>query len=166
MYCPNCANKVSLDQRFCRTCGLALDKIAQSLGEQLPTTVSENLLQKKDKLERLGVAALSVFGLGVLGLLLYGIVYQMMIMRGQILGGLGLLGLVILVACGFLSVLLFGKAEELKNAATRHRLPQPAELPEPATTAKLLSDKQLDPLPSVTERTTELLFVEKKDSSL
>ncbi|HWN09692.1 MAG TPA: zinc ribbon domain-containing protein [Pyrinomonadaceae bacterium] len=165
MYCPNCANKVSLDQRFCRSCGLALDKIAQSLGEQLPTTVSENLLAKKDKLERLGVAALSVFGLGVLGLILYGIVYQMMIMRGRILGGLALLGLVILGVCGLLSVVLFEKAEELKKTATQHRLPQPAELPEPATTAKLLPESHLEPLPSVTERTTDLLFAEKKDGA-
>ena len=163
MYCPNCANKVSLDQRFCRSCGLALDKIAQSLGEQLPTTVSDNLLAKKAKLEKVGVALLSVFGLGILGLILYGIVYRMMIMEGRILGGFGLLGLVIMVACGLIAVLLFGKAEELKNAATQHRLPQPAELPEPATTARLLSEKQLEPLPSVTERTTELLFAEEGD---
>lgn len=165
MYCPNCANNVSLDQRFCRSCGLALDKIAESLGEQLPTTVSENLLAKKDKLEKLGVMLLSAFGLGVVALLLYGIVYRIMIMQGRILWGLAALGCVILGACALLSVILFQKAEELKKAATQHRLPQPAELPEPATTGKLLPEKQLEPLPSVTERTTELLFAEKKDGA-
>jgi len=165
MYCPNCANKVSFDQRFCRSCGLALEKIAQSLGEQLPTTLSENLLAKKDKLEKIGMMALSVFGLGVVGLLLYWIGYKLMITQGRILGGLALLGFAILVASGLLSVVLFAKAEELKKAATQPRLPQPAELPEPATTAKLLPQNRLEPLPSVTERTTELLLAEKKDDA-
>ncbi len=64
MYCPNCGTKTSADQNFCRACGLGLEKIALSLNEQLPTKVDLSLQQRKDRFEKLGVAALSVFGLG------------------------------------------------------------------------------------------------------
>jgi len=37
-----------------------LEKIAQSLAEQLPTQLDENLLARKNRLERLGVIALSI----------------------------------------------------------------------------------------------------------
>ena len=70
MYCPNCGNKNADDQNFCRSCGLGLEKIALSLNEQLPTVAVQSLQERKEKLERLGVALLSVFGLGVFGFLL------------------------------------------------------------------------------------------------
>lgn len=68
MYCPNCGTKTSTDQNFCRSCGLGLEKIALSLNEQLPTKVDLTLQQRKERLEKMGVAAISVFGLGALSL--------------------------------------------------------------------------------------------------
>ena len=66
MYCPNCGNRNSTDQKFCRSCGLGLQKVAQTLSEQLPTKLDVTLQQKKERFEKLGVAALSIFGAGVL----------------------------------------------------------------------------------------------------
>ena len=82
MFCPNCGAKTSIQQKFCRGCGLGLDKIALSLSEQLPNSPDEHLMSQKERYERWGVAALSVFGLGVLGLILYGIIYKLMISEG------------------------------------------------------------------------------------
>ena len=79
MFCPNCGAKTSTEQKFCRACGLGLEKIALSLTEQLPSGPDENMLSQKERLERWGVAALSVFGVGILGLILWGIVYKIMI---------------------------------------------------------------------------------------
>lgn len=162
MYCPNCGNKTSAEQKFCRSCGLGLEKIAQSLVEQLPTKLDESLQERKNKIERLGVAALSSFGVGVLSLILYGIVYRVILVQGRVLEGVGLLAVIALVACGLLSVYLFAKADEIKEAKTKRWAEQPQELPEKDTTAKLLPEGYLEPLPSVTERTTESLFAEKK----
>ena len=75
MFCPNCGAKTSIEQKFCRACGLGLEKIALSLNEQLPTRPDENLMSQKERLERMGMVLLSVFGVGVLFLLVYGIVY-------------------------------------------------------------------------------------------
>ena len=164
MYCPNCSTKISPEQKFCRTCGLRLEKIVQSLGEQLPTQLDETLLARKNKLERLGMTALTIFGLGVFGLLLYGVGYKLMLTQGKILAGLGIIGLIVLVASGLGSVILFAKANELKEASGKAKLEKPTELLEAVTTPNLLTESQPQPVPTVTDRTTELLFVERNNS--
>lgn len=160
MYCPNCGTKTSIDQNFCRACGLGLEKIALSLTEQLPARVDQSLQARKDRLEKMGVAALSVFGLGLLSFLLYSIGYKLMITQGNIVAGLAMIGFVIMIACGLTSVVLFARAKELGEEATK-RQPQP-ELSNP-TTKELLSEGHFEPVPTVTERTTELLVAEKRD---
>ena len=164
MYCPNCSTKISPEQKFCRACGLGLEKIVQSLGEQLPTKLDETLLARKNKLERLGMTALTIFGLGVFGLLLYGVGYKLMLTQGKILAGLGIIGLIVLVASGLGSVILFAKANELKEASGKAQLQKPNELQVSQSTANLLTEAQLQPVPTVTERTTELLFAERNNT--
>ncbi|HEX2271961.1 MAG TPA: zinc ribbon domain-containing protein, partial [Pyrinomonadaceae bacterium] len=107
MFCPNCGAKTSIEQKFCRACGLGLEKIALSLTEQLPSRPDEKLMSQKERLERLGVAALSVFGAGLLGIILWGIVYKIMIVQGKFLAGLALIGLMIMIGSGVLALLLF-----------------------------------------------------------
>ena len=160
MFCPNCGNKVVLEQKFCRSCGLALEKIAQSLVEQLPARLDETLEARKNRFERLGVAALSVFGLGVLGFFLYMVGYKLMLSQGNLIAVLGLLGLVIVLGCGILSVILFAKAKDVDETVNKRRLEGPATQTD--TTDKLLNEGFLEPVPTVTERTTELLYAEKR----
>lgn len=164
MYCPNCGTKTATDQNFCRACGLGLEKIAVTLNEQLPARVDVNLQQQKERFEKLGVAALSVFGLGVLGIIVYGLIYKLMISGGDILTGLAILGLIIMIACGLASVVLFAKANEAGEAATR-RKPQQIPSTESGPTKELLTEGHFEPVPvpSVTDRTTELLAVENGD---
>ena len=161
MYCPNCGNKSSADQRFCRSCGLSLEKTALSLTEQLPTRLEESLQQRKEKLERYGVAALSVFGLGLLSFLLYNVVYKALA-QGRILAGLAMLALIIVLCFGVLSVILFAKANELKEAAAKRQIREPSELTPPETTRELLPEAHPEPAFGVTERTTELLLAKRK----
>ena len=164
MFCPNCGAKTSVEQKFCRACGLGLEKIALSLTEQLPTRPNENLMSEKERLERIGVALLSVFGLGVLAVILYGIVYKTILTHGNWLGGLALLGFIIMCLCGAFSAIVFAKAKEVEKAAGKRRF-QPEEAAVTATpTKELLTEGHLEPVPSVTDRTTDLLYAEKKDS--
>lgn len=157
MYCPNCGSKTSTEQKFCRACGLGLEKIALSLTEQLPAQANEHLLSQKERYERLGVAALSVFGTGILGAILYGIIYKTMIEQGKILTGLGLIGLVIFMCSGLFAAIMFAKAKETEEAAGKRRIQQVETTP----TKELLTEGNFEPIPSVTDRTTELLAVDK-----
>ncbi len=161
MFCPNCGTKTSIDQNFCRACGLGLEKIALSLTEQLPAKPNLSLQQQKERLEKLGVAALSVFGLGILTLLAYIIGNSLMTSDASILVKLGLVGFVIMMACGLVSVILFAKANELGKEATKR---EPQNLASGESTKELLTEGHFEPVPTVTDRTTELLTVEKRDA--
>ena len=160
MYCPNCGNKNADDQNFCRSCGLSLEKIAQSLSEQLPTIAVKDLQERKHKLERLGLTSLGIFGLGIVGFLLYNIFFKLLPTNGPLLATLALLVAAIFIASGLASVILFAKAKELKEAAGK----RPIE-PSGEPTGKLLESRE-QPAFSIADRTTNLLPVgDKKNSS-
>jgi len=166
MFCPNCGNKNSADQKFCRSCGLGLHKIAESISEQLPTKLDLSLQKKKEKFEKLGVAALSVFGAGVLIPVLYGIFYKLMWTQGKVMAGLGLLALLLILCCGLLSVILFAKANEVKETSANPNPAKPLELNTSESTAELLNEApSQQPRFSVIERTTELLVGEKENGA-
>ena len=167
MYCPICSTKVALDQKFCRSCGFGLEKVSQAISEQHPIELTRNLEEQKNKLERLGVIALSVFGIGIVSFFLYMIGYKIssFVAQGKILPILGLIGLTVVLASGLLAVILFAKAKDVQAESTKRRLKVRAEMPESGTTAKLLEESTFEPLPSVTERTTDLISVEKQKRS-
>lgn len=161
MYCPNCGTNTSSDQKFCRACGLGLEKIALSLGEQLPARRDESLQMRKERLEQLGVGALSVFGLGILGFLVYAVAQKLLATQGSLLAILAIIGLVVMLGCGLLSVILFARAKELGEEANRRQL-QPDTNANSSSTKELLPEGTFEPAPTITERTTDLLFVEKE----
>jgi hypothetical protein len=162
MYCPNCGNKTSTDQKFCRACGLGLEKIALSLNEQLPTKVDLSLKERKERFEKLGVAALSVFGLGLLAFLLYTVGYKLMITQGNIVAGLAVIGFLIMIVCGLGSAVLFAKAKEVGEEAMKR--PSPTLSTDSELTKELLTEGNFEPVPTVTDRTTELLEVKRRDT--
>jgi zinc ribbon protein len=158
MYCPNCGKTNSAEQKFCRSCGLSLEKTVQSLVEQLPALESDKLLQERQrKLDRLiNIVAGSAISI-VVGAVLWGIVYEIIFFKGQVIPGLIFLALIIgVILFGLLSIY----RESLRKKAGTGRLVEPPQQLE-KNTGKLLSESHFEPLPSVTERTTELLVEDK-----
>lgn len=165
MYCPNCGAKTSIEQKFCRTCGLGLAKIASELGEQLPLNVDDNSLSEKERLERIGVAALSVFASGLFAMFVYFIVYKMMVVEGRVWGALALIGLAIMMGFGLLAAILFAKAKDAEDMAGKRKIKGAAKAVA-TPTKELLTEGNFEPVPvsSVTDRTTELLYAEKGET--
>ena len=161
MYCPNCGAKTTIDQNFCRACGLSLEKTALSLSEQLPEKVDRSVQQQKERLEKFGVALLSLFGICVLILLLF-LLGRSLLSKG-LPGILAMIGALILITSGLASVMLFARAKYLEENSEKRRSQNLSRGGE--ASKELLSEGHFEPVPTVTERTTELLAVDKRDTN-
>ncbi len=161
MYCPNCGNLNSTEQKFCRSCGLALEKIVQSLAEQTQPAALDKEIQERQRkvdlwLKIVGGAAATIVAGGVL----WGIVYEVILGKADLVAGLMLLGFMIGL---ILFALLMLYRESLEKRQGKRDLPKPAE-PQAADTAKLLAESFVQPMQSVTERTTEFITSDRKES--
>jgi hypothetical protein len=166
MYCPNCGKDTPADQKFCRGCGLRLEKVALAIAEQLPASGHQSspeeiarLLRNRRRAERL-IAVLGGAGLSVLvATIILLIVFKIMIGRGEYLGGGAFLALVVAAASALLLVFY---RESLNASLARRGAPAEKSLPDTAPTARLLHESRIEPVPSVTDRTTELLAAEPR----
>ena len=163
MFCPGCGSKNSVDQRFCRSCGLNLEQTAQSLVSQKPSAAVADLKVTEKRLEKFGNIAFG--GLGVVCLaavigIIYAIVDAFILSGENVIAGIIFILFLIFAMLG-LAYVLFNEHLKEKKLAARNPNMQ-AEI-EGTPTGKLLEEKHFEPVPSVTENTTELLKIERKD---
>jgi hypothetical protein len=166
MHCLNCGTKYSPDQKFCRSCGLSLEKATLLLAELLPTAE----LNLQDKLRRIewwrnivigGLIAL--VAIGGLAALINGIlsVDFSNFLEGEIRKGpLNIVAWVIillLILGAIPGALLMIHSESLRKKIKDQRSSQPVSPSDTPSTTQLLLKSQPEGMLSVTERTTELL---------
>jgi hypothetical protein len=158
MFCPGCGAKNSTDQRFCRNCGLNLESAAQSLLEQFPAGRVPGLDRRERMLERFGQFAFGGFGVvllvAILGII-YTILTRMVLSGEQPWAGLLLIAFIIFAAMTLAYVVF---AEDLKEKRKKWASSLPAELEgRTVSTGKLMEEREFQPIPTVTENTTDLL---------
>jgi len=166
MFCPNCGANNSTEQKFCRACGLNLEKSTESLIEQIPSAQSANLLRHEKAIERFGNFALG--GLGVVGLisvtaLLFSLVTQLIVSGTNIYTGLLLISFFVFAILSLIFV-IFNETLKEKKAKVNHTLTN--ELTAAKNTGKLLEEKSFESAASVTENSTELLYAKNKTQKL
>lgn len=158
MHCPNCGTKSSAGQKFCRACGLSLDRFAQLLAEPPANIEDKNIKQAKLRLRQLeSRIKLARYGvlLGVFSFLaiLFASSGVGEMIVGNIGGGIFLLG----IAVGIFAVeglLIYSASLHAKASAPQPTRPG-APLVESAN--KLLPEQQAQVAISVTEHTTSRL---------
>lgn len=166
MFCPNCGANNSTEQKFCRACGLNLEKSAESLLEQLPTAQSANLLKHEKLIEKFGNFALGGFGVVVLfgvTILIYTIVKKFLVNGTDVY--LAIL-LIAFITFALLSLIFVIFNESLKEKKAKINPVVKNELNEKRDAAKLLEEKTFEPISSVTENSTELLYAKNKTRKL
>lgn len=162
MFCPNCGANNSVEQKFCRSCGLNLEKSAESLIEQLPNAQNANLIKQTRAIEKFGNFALGGFGvvlLTAISAIVYLIFTKMILTGANVLAGVLIIAFLIFAILSLAFVYLNEAAKE-KKAKTNSILND--ELTGKRETGKLLEEKPFEPVGSVTENSTELLFAENK----
>lgn len=169
MFCPNCGTKTEAGQKYCRACGLSVEKLAGLISEQLPagalagSTPEEvtRLLRRRHSVERLlagiGLTAGGVFLIAII----WAIVFKIMIGKGDVLQGSIFLGFILAAVVAL--ALVFYRESVMESLAARGVSDEAAkQLEGAAATAKLLPEPHFEPVPTVTDRTTELLAAEPK----
>ncbi len=156
MFCPSCGNEDRADQKYCRSCGLKLDAISQVVAELLPSEEHAALQRRKRMFEKLGLASLSIAGLIGLMLLVFTVaLYKLILFGPEVLFVSSIVALIVFL---LLSVVLIGypklfmRFEKVNQQLAPHDESSPT-----VTTGKLLEDRLFEPVPSVTENSTDLL---------
>lgn len=153
MFCPNCGTKNEIQQSFCRSCGMELKNIAQTLSKNAGLKIEDS-----DWLKKLGVFTIGSFSALIICLLTIAVFSSLRLNIGSaFVFMMVLFGLTL----GYLSVILFDKHQlkkAMKTKAENYLAPQQIER---WNTNKQLIESSFEPIPSVTENTTDLFYVEK-----
>ena len=162
MHCPNCGHKTTTEQKYCRACGLSLERVTQLLAELGPPAHDVAAHGKGDErlrryAERAGLALLAGGGLVFFVAIYWVIITKIIIGKGELLTGTIFLAL--LTALVFGGLLLSYASSARKSAPT-----PPPTLPPDEPAARQLPEPHFEPVPSVTERTTDLLAVEHRNA--
>ena len=166
MFCPNCGANNSTEQKFCRSCGLNLEQTTQSMLEQIPSAASANLIKQRRKLEKFGDIAFTGFGiailLGVIGLV-YVIFVKMVLSGDNPAAGIVLILFIIFATLALAYVFM---NETLKEQSAKLNPELTKELEKKLETGKLLEEGNFEPVPTITEGTTDLLYTQNKTKKL
>ena len=165
MFCPNCSSEIGTEQIFCRSCGLKLDAVLRVVAEQTPTEEYAKLQKRKELFEKLGIFSLTCTGLIGIAFFFSKVIYYKIILLGADV--LFWSGFAALIVFGLLSVFFFNYPKLFMNPENINPLllkPKEKELFDPVN--KLLPEVFIEPIQSVTENPTELLFVENKTRKL
>lgn len=161
MHCPSCGAETTLEQRFCRSCGMDLETVSKLVAaHSSPESLRlEKSLTEKANRQRMYQSFKWGMTCFILGMATLATVKTLGFDKTFNLGPLLLLfvGMFIMFYGGVL-------APMRERASSSRNLPGPgstSELPETETTKELPAARVPVPVASVTERTTQLIATEK-----
>jgi zinc-ribbon domain len=153
MYCPNCGNQAAEDQKFCRSCGMNLQKVTPVLIEHLAESGGvQPEIDVVKNIRRLAVRGV-IWGATLMFAGIALAIVGKMIDQDQTVSGAGALTSI----TGMFLIVYFLLSAVYKLSLTERRMPREAKLSEAKTTAQLAPERLSALAPSIAERTTDLL---------
>lgn len=158
MYCPTCGNQSEMDQKFCRKCGFNLEPVSKLI---VNSPAAEQLKLEKAERERLALRRMVSWMMWGMLILLIGVVVIVINKQFNLDPLVKLMGT--FLTLGGVSVAMYGLLDTMRGGKAR---PKPAidsgshiiaEQGVKADTTRELEGRLPVPLPSVTERTTQLI---------
>jgi zinc-ribbon domain len=162
MHCPNCGKPATVDQQFCRSCGMALDSVIKLVAQHSSLVAPSQTKIEKAKLEQ--EIVVRMFRQIMIGMVILGLGLLMLVLNKNFDFG-KMFGLVssffLLGGTGFAA---FGVLNAIRQGATISGMPSREILSE-ANEKQLPTNPIPAALPSVTEDTTQLLSPDSADSA-
>jgi zinc-ribbon domain len=172
MHCPNCGNQSELDQNFCRKCGFNLEPVSKLI---LNSTDVDELKLEKAKREKIALRRMVSWMMRGMLIMLIGVVLIVVskqynvnlfhLLPLALLGTLLTLGGVSVAMYGLLDTMRGGKAPPKSGAIDVGSRKITSEENVKADTTRDLEERLPVPLPSVTERTTQLIGNQSNSNS-
>ena len=162
MHCPNCGDESSLEQKFCRKCGFNLEPIGKLfVRDDEPKDIELTKAERESLLVRHMFRWMSWGGIVLLlGVALLMINKTFILDRSvNLAAGFLLLTGTVLAGYGVFSAI--GRGTKLTLEKPREK---PSELRSAETTNELTGASGPAPLTSITERTTQLIAADEKQS--
>lgn len=157
MFCPNCGAGNNKKQNYCRFCGLNLQDTAKSLMSQIVFGEDSKSLKKLSSVKRVvDFTSTALIGMLVVGIAAYLFFFDPKFGKDLIKISLGVFFLLKTIQE------IIGYFQRRARSENKRFEPKAAERFESKETARLLEEKPFEPVPSVTERSTELLPTEKR----
>jgi hypothetical protein len=160
MHCPSCGAETTLEQKFCRSCGMDLETVSKLVARHSsPEALKlEKALTEKTTRQR----TYQSFKWGMICFIVG--MAALAAMKTLALDKVFNLAPLFLLFAG-MGIMLYGALTPMRDRATSSRklpgLGSTSELPEAETTKELPAARVPVPVASVTERTTQLIANEK-----
>jgi Predicted membrane protein len=156
MHCPNCGKQSTMDQKFCRSCGMSLETVSKAVAshQSAPGSYEQPVKDESRALRRMGIMLFWGIVVLLLGGVLLGI--DKRLLHNDLVG---MIGLVMVIAGPILS--MYAVISPMWQQASKS-----APVTEPKITIELESNMRTPPEglpappPSITEQTTNTLEIE------
>jgi hypothetical protein len=158
MFCPNCGAKNNKKQNYCRFCGLNLRDTAKSLTSQLVFGEDSNLVKSLSSVKRVMDLALATLA----GVLIVCAVSYFFFDAGFGKGMLKMGVVIFFLLETILGTVGYYQRKERSKARANKFEQDTIEQLESKEAVKALEEKPFEPVPGVTEHSTELLPIVNK----
>lgn len=158
MHCPNCGKPAEIEQQFCRACGMSLESVGKLVAQHASSPIETQ--KKIDKAEREQAIVRRMVNWLIWGMIVLGLGVLMLVVNKSMDFGRWFSLLTSVVILGGMGIASAGVLTAIKQGASLQQKPSAKEIDAAPNEQSLPTHLSTAALPSITERTTQLIPVD------